>query len=82
MLARQLSITLYTNLTVCWYFFHKCSECAAFAKGLGEKNPQKKETQIRAAKLYVLSYLENFVTYTISEVMDEKYDFIYAWKKE
>lgn len=52
-------------------------------ENLEEKSTKEMNQQeIRAAELYVLSYVEDFVTYTTPEVMNEKCDFIYAWKKE
>ena len=52
-------------------------------EALGEKAAgETDEKEIRAAELYVLSYVEDFVTYTTPEVMGSKCDFIYAWRKE
>ncbi len=82
-LARQLGIALGGNPAVRWYFHHKCPECRALVESLDVKTPfMADETEIRAAELYVLSHVEDFVTYTTPEVMDEKCDFIYAWDKE
>lgn len=82
-LAGQLGIALRANPAVCWYFLHKCPECSAVVRALGEKNKNAaKEQDTRAAELYVLSAVEDFVIYTTPEVMEEKCDFIYAWEKE
>lgn len=82
-LAQQLGIALWANPAVRWYFLHKCPECGTFVESLGTKSKKTADTQeIRAAELYVLSFVEDFVTYTTPEVMDEKCDFIYAWNKE
>lgn len=82
-LAGQLGIALWANPAVQWYFLHKCPECKAIVEKACEKCVKEVTTQeIRAAELYVLSWVEDFVTYTTPEVMDEKCDFIYAWKKE
>ncbi len=82
-LNRQLGIALRANPAVRWYFLHKCPECGAFVESLGENlRMAADEEEIRAAELYVLSYVGDFVTYTTPEVMDEKCDFIYAWDKE
>lgn len=82
-LSGQLGIALEANPAVRWYFLHKCPECRAIVKNLGEKNATgTNDQEVRAAELYILSYVEDFVTYTTPEVMDEKCDFIYAWKKE
>ncbi len=82
-LARQAGIALGANPAVRWYFLHKCPECRAVVEALGEKAAgETDEKEIRAAELYVLSYVEDFVTYTTPEVMGSKCDFIYAWRKE
>lgn len=83
MLSEQLGIAFWANPIVRWYFLHKCPECRTIVENLGEKSTKEMNQQeIRAAELYVLSYVEDFVTYTTPEVMDEKCDFIYAWEKE
>ncbi len=82
-LAEQLGIALRANPAVRWYFLHKCPECRAVVEGLGESGAGGAgDRRVRAAERYVLSCVEDFVTYTTPEVMDEKCDFIYAWKKE
>lgn len=82
-LAGQLGIALRANPVVHWYFLHKCPECRAVVEALGEKRQEEAGAQaIRAAELYVLSTVEDFVIYTTPEAMEEKCDFIYAWKKE
>lgn len=82
-LSEQLGIALVANPVVQWYFLHKCPECSMMVEGLVSKYPGEMNAQeIRAAEVYVLSYVEDFVTYTTPEVMDEKCDFIYAWEKE
>ena len=82
-LSEQLRIALWANPAVRWYFLHKCPECREIVESLDKKGTEGADSQeVRAAELYVLSYVEDFVTYTTPEVMDEKCDFIYAWKKE
>lgn len=82
-LSKQLGIALGANPAVRWYFLHKCPECREIVENLGEKNTKGLNRQeIRAAELYVLSYVEDFVAYTTPELMDENCDFIYAWEKE
>lgn len=82
-LAGQLRTALGANPAVRWYFLHKCPECREIVESLGENSQMAAdEEEIRAAELYVLSYVGDFVTYTTPEVMDEKCDFIYAWDKE
>lgn len=82
-LSGQLGIALVANPAVRWYFLHKCPECSSIVEGLAQKCLRELNAQeIRTAEVYVLSYVEDFVTYTTPEVMDEKCGFIYAWKKE
>lgn len=82
-LAGQLGIALGANPAVGWYLLHKCPEYRAVVEGLSGKTPlAADDKEIRAAEVYVLSHMEDFVTYTTPEVMDEKCDFIYAWDKE
>lgn len=82
-LAGQLGIALRANPAVHWYFLHKCPECRAAVEALGERRQEAaREEDIRAAELYVLSAVEDFVVYTTPEAMEEKCDFIYAWQKE
>lgn len=80
-LSEQLGTALYANPAVQWYFLHKCPECKAIVESL--KSPKITDHQkIRNAELYVLSSVEDFVTYTTPEVMDSQCDFIYAWEKK
>lgn len=81
-LAGRLGIALGANPAVRWYFLHKCPECRAIVDSLRGQGQTVSEREIRAAELYVLSYVEDFVVYTTPEIMDEKCDFIYAWNKE
>lgn len=82
-LSEQLGIALWANPAVRWYFIHKCPECREIVENLEEKSIAETNNQaVRAAELYVLSYVEDFVTYTTPEVMDKACDFISAWKKE
>lgn len=81
-LAEQLGIALRANPAVGWYFAHKCPEYRAVVESLTGRCPKEADAQeVRAAELYALSWVEDFVVYTTPEVMDEKCDFIYAWDK-
>lgn len=81
-LAGQLGTALGANPAVRWYFLHKCPECRAIVESMGEQRQAVDEKERRAAELYILSCVEDFVLYTTPEVMDEKCDFIYAWNRE
>lgn len=82
-LACQLGTALEANPAVRWYFLHKCPECRKVVELLETvRQRAPREADIRAAELYVLSYVEDFVTYTTPEVMDEKCDFIRTWNRE
>lgn len=82
-LAGQLGIALKGNPAVCWYFLHKCPEGRSVVEALTEKAQKAEGPQdVRAAELYVLSAVEDFVIYTTPEAMQAKCDFIYAWDRE
>ena len=78
-----LAVSLKANPKVAWVFEHKCPEMAEKVRALiaGASEGLAPE-QVRAAEVYVLGAFEDFVIYTTPEVMEEKCDFIYGWKKE
>lgn len=79
----NLSIAINANPVVKWYLQRRCPECAPLIDELasGEFAGVSAE-QIRAAEVYVLASVEDFVIYTTPEVMAEKCDFISGWSKE
>ena len=78
-----MAVSLKANPKVAWVFEHKCPEMAENVRALIARAPEGlAPEQVRAAEVYVLGAFEDFVIYTTPEVMEEKCDFIYGWKKE
>ncbi len=78
-----MAVALKENPKVAWVFEHKCPEMAEKVRTLIAGAPEgQSPEQVRAAEVYVLGAFEDFVIYTTPEVMEEKCDFIYGWKKE
>ena len=78
-----MAVALKANPKVAWVFEHKCPEMAEKVRALTAGAPEgTAPEQVRAAEVYVLGAFEDFVIYTTPEVMEEKCDFIYGWKKE
>ena len=78
-----MAVSLKANPKVAWVFEHKCPEMAEKVRALTAGAPEgTAPEQVRAAEVYVLGAFEDFVIYTTPEVMAEKCDFIYGWKKE
>lgn len=79
----NMGIALLYSPSVKWYFLHKCPECAVFIEEIMMGIPTDlRGEDIRKAELFILSSVEDFVTYTKPELMDASCDFIYAWNKE
>ena len=79
----DMAVALKANPKVAWLFEHKCPEMAEKVRTLVCRAPEgRTPEQIRAAEDNVLGAFEDFVIYTTPEVMEEKCDFIYGWKKE
>ena len=78
-----MGIALKANPKAAWLFEHKCPELAEKIRGLAAQAPEDLPPErIRAAEVTVLGAFEDFVIYTTPEVMADKCDFIYGWKKE
>ena len=81
--ADALAIALKAHPEVAWLFEHKCPEMAGKVQELlARASENLSPEEIRAAELKALGEYEDFVIYTTPEVMGEKCDFIYGWKKE
>jgi SAM-dependent methyltransferase len=79
---RSMGIALHANPTVAWYLKKRCPECAEIVDALlANATPATDAAVIRAAEVYVLSVVDEFVLYTTPERMDSACDFIYAWDK-
>ncbi len=82
-LETAMAAALKANPKVAWLFEQKCPESAEKVRALASKAPEGlSPEEIRAAEVAVLGAFEDFVIYTTPEVMEEKCDFIYGWKKE
>ena len=80
---RNMGIALGANPAVKWYLEQRCPECASLISELIASAPAVTGTkQIRAAEVYAMAGVEDFVVYTTPEVMAEKCDFIRGWSKE
>lgn len=80
---RSIGIALGANPAVKWYLEQRCPECASLISELIASAPAVTDTkQIRAAEVYAMAGVEDFVLYTRPERMDASCDFIYAWNKE
>ncbi|MDR0964590.1 MAG: class I SAM-dependent methyltransferase [Clostridium sp.] len=79
---RYMGVALYANPAVAWYLKKRCPECADIVDALMvDAKAETDPVVIRAAEVYVLSGVEDFVIYTTPERMDSACDFIYAWDK-
>jgi 2-polyprenyl-3-methyl-5-hydroxy-6-metoxy-1,4-benzoquinol methylase len=80
---RSMGIALNSNPAVEWYLKHRCPEYASLIDQLVACAPKVVSAeQIRAAEIYVMDGVEDFIVYTTPEVMAEKCDFIRGWSKE
>ncbi len=78
-----MAAALKENPKVAWMFEQKCPEMAGRVKALISLAPDDlPPEQIRKMEIRVLDEFEDFVVYTTPQVMAEKCDFIYGWKKE
>ena len=81
--AAAMGTALKANPKVAWLFAGKCPEMAGKVQALLAQAPEGPAPgQVRAAEVAVMDAFEDFVIYTTPEVMAEKCDFIYGWKKE
>ncbi|MEA4833153.1 MAG: methyltransferase domain-containing protein [Oscillospiraceae bacterium] len=80
---KSMGIALSANPAVRWYLEQRCPECSSLISGLIACVPAVADTeQIRAAEVYAMAGVEDFVVYTTPQVMAEKCDFIRGWSKE
>jgi len=79
----SMGIALNSNPAVKWYLIKRCPECAPIVTELTANSPIVTDTeQIRAAEIYALSSIEDFIIYTTPELMAEQCDFIRGWNKK
>lgn len=80
-LHRHLGVALKAHPTVAWYIKHRVPECANIIDALVTEAPDRNADKVRESELYVLSWCEDFVTYTRPEIMNSCCPFIYGWDK-
>ena len=77
---KSMGISLVANPAVKWYLEHKCPDRADALNEIAANAPALTEpSEIRAAEVYALASVEDFIIYTTPEVMAEKCDFICGW---
>jgi SAM-dependent methyltransferase len=80
---KHMGIALGANPEIMWYLAKRCPECASQIAELAANTlPAIDGKTIRAAELYVMAGVEDFIIYTTPEVMAAKCDFIRGWHKE
>lgn len=79
---QNMGIALRGNPAVKWYLAHKCPEHSDCIEAIAANSPCETDAaKVRDAEIFVLASVEDFVTYTRPEIMDESCDFIYGWDK-
>ncbi len=78
---RELGVTMKEHPSVRWYVSHLLPRHADLLKTLVSDAPDVSPEELHRCELAVLSWMEDFVTYTTPEVMDEKCPFVYGWDK-
>lgn len=79
---RELGIALRAHPAVKWYIAHLLPKYADLLDRLTAGTPDVSPDELRRCECAVMAWMEDFVTYTTPEVMDEKCPFIYGWRKE
>ena len=82
-IKKNLAIALRGNPAVKWYLEYKCPDYKAFLDEItANVSDDITDCDVRKSELFILSCIEDFVTYTRPEIMDTSCDFIYAWNKK
>ena len=79
--AVELGTALRAHPSVLWYMAHLLPEHADRLHHLEAEAPAASAEELRRCEIAVLSWMEDFVTYTTPEVMQEKCPFVYGWDK-
>ncbi len=82
--ARQaLATVLAAHPAERWTLAHRCPERAALVDALAAEGPaHPNAADLRQAEVAVMASVEDFITYTEPERMDERCDFIYGWQPQ
>jgi len=80
---RSMGIALVANPAVRWYLEERCPEAASVIAEVVANAPIITDaTEIRAAEMYALESVEDFIIYTTPELMAKQCDFISGWDKK
>lgn len=80
-LRRHLGVALKANPSIAWYIMHRVPEHAKLVNTLVAEATVCPSDKVRKSELYILSWCEDFVTYTRPEIMNSSCPFIYGWDK-
>lgn len=80
-IQQELGIALKAHPAVRWYIAHLLPEHALRLDNLVADAPNVSPGELRRCECAVLSWMEDFVTYTTPEVMAKKCPFVYGWDK-
>ncbi|MCL2663011.1 MAG: class I SAM-dependent methyltransferase [Oscillospiraceae bacterium] len=80
---RNIGIALNANPVVKEYMKKRCPECAEIINEISANAPTPADkTEVRKAEVYALASVEDFVIYTVPQVIAEQCEFIYGWDKQ
>lgn len=82
LLRKHLGIALRAHPAILWYIGHRVPECADIVQELTACAPAVSPTDVRISEVFVMSWCEDFVTYTRPELMAECCDFVYGWSSQ
>lgn len=77
----DLGIALKAHPAVKWYIEHLLPQYAGMLDQLVNTAPDATPDKLRRCECTVMAWMEDFVTYTTPEVMQEKCPFVYGWDK-
>ncbi len=80
-IRQELGVTLKAHPAILWYISRLLPQHAELLDALAADAPDVSPDELRRCECAVLSWMEDFVTYTTPEVMDEKCPFVYGWDK-
>lgn len=80
-LLHHLGIALKANPAVLWYMAQMVPESAEWLNAMADRAPDESSESIRQSETFVMSWFEDFVTYTKPECMATCCPFIYGWHR-
>lgn len=82
-LRGHLGTALNGNPAVAWYIAHRIpSHEETVARLMAAAAPADNAQALRQSEVFVLGWMEDFVTYTRPEMMENHCDFVYGWDKQ